>query len=186
MINRITERTDRKMNKEFFDAVNALTKEKNISAAHLYEKIANAIVVAARHNFDTKEGIYCDIDPVKQTVDLYMRKNVVEELDNWDTELTVEEAQEYKPGAVAGDVIIIPLEIDDFGRIAAQTVKHVIRQGIREIEHGQVLEEFQSKNQELVTAKVIGTDPKTGSLTLEIGKAEAILPKNEQIPGETF
>ena len=78
MINRITERTDRKMNKEFFDAVNALTKEKNISAAHLYEKIANAIVVAARHNFDTKEGIYCDIDPVKQTVDLYMRKNVVE------------------------------------------------------------------------------------------------------------
>ena len=135
MINRITERTDRKINKEFFDAVNALTKEKNISAAHLYEKIANAIVVAARHNFDTKEGIYCDIDPVKQTVDLYM---------------------------------------------------HVIRQGIREIEHGQVLEEFQSKNQELVTAKVIGTDPKTGSLTLEIGKAEAILPKNEQIPGETF
>lgn len=186
MINRITERTDRKMNKEFFDAVNALTKEKNISAAHLYEKIANAIVVAARHNYDTKEGIYCDIDPVKQTVDLYMRKNVVEELDNWDTELTVEEAQEYKPGAVAGDVIIIPLEINDFGRIAAQTVKHVIRQGIREIEHGQVLEEFQSKNQELVTAKVIGTDPKTGSLTLEIGKAEAILPKNEQIPGETF
>lgn len=72
----------------------------------------------------------------------------------------------------------------DFGRIAAQTAKHVIRQGIRDAEKGQIMMEFQSKQQELVTAKVLSVDPITGNATLEIGKAEAILPKGEQVPGE--
>ncbi len=177
------------MDKEFFEAVNMLQKERNISAEALYEKIANALVIAAGHNYGTKEGIYCDINPKEYEVRLYMRKTVVpEEEDVMDPaiEMSVGEAQHYSSGAVAGDIVEIPLEINDFGRIAAQTVKHVLRQGIREIEHGQVLQEFQSRNQEIVTAKVMGIDIKTGNLTLEIGKAEALLPKSEQIPGESF
>ncbi|MCD7827005.1 MAG: transcription termination factor NusA [Clostridiales bacterium] len=177
------------MNKEFFDAVEVLQKEKNISADALYEKIANAFVIAAGHTYGTKEGIYCDINPEERTVYLYMKKTVIpdEEFDNASVlEITADEAQKYKSGAVVGDEVEIPIEVNDFGRIAAQTVKHVLRQGIREIEHEQVLQEFQSRNQEIVTAKVLGIDDRTGNLTLEIGKAETILPKIEQIPGEEF
>ncbi len=177
------------MEKEFFDAVDALCKERNISADAIYEKIANAFVIAAGHSYGTKEGIYCTIDPNEHSVRLYMLKTVVStEDDVMDPalEISADEAQQYKTGAVAGDAVEIDLKINDFGRIAAQTVKHVLRQGIREIEHSQVLEAFQSKNQEIVTATVRGVDAKTGSLTLEIGNAEAILPKNEQMPNEEF
>lgn len=80
----------------------------------------------------------------------------------------------------------IPLEPKQFGRIAAQTVKHVIRQGIREAERGQVMQEFQSRQQEITTAKVTRVDPVSGNATLEIGRAEAVLPKGEQVPGETI
>lgn len=177
------------MDKEFFEAVSFLQKERNISADALYEKIANALVIAAGHNYGTKEGIFCDINPEEYSVHLYMRKTVVpteEDVMDPAIEICVDEAQKYKSGAVTDDVVEIDLEINDFGRIAAQTVKHVLRQGIREIEHSQVLQEFQSRNQEIVTAKVQNVDAKTGNLTLEIGKTEAILPKNEQIPGEKF
>lgn len=173
----------------FFRAVDLIQKEKNISSDAIYDKIAKAFVTAAGHSYGTKEGIFCDIDPQEQTVRLYMKKTVVESDDDVmdpAIEISVGEAQKYKSGAIAGDAVEIDLEIDDFGRIAAQTVKHVLRQGIREIEHEQVLQEFQSRNQEMVTAVVREIDPKTGNLTLQIGKSEALLPKNEQIPGEQF
>ena len=80
----------------------------------------------------------------------------------------------------------IPLETKQFGRIAAQTAKHVIKQGIREAERGQVLKEFQSREHEIITATVISTDPVRGNVTLEIDHNEAYLLKSEQIPGETF
>lgn len=177
------------MDREFFEAVDMLQKEKNISSEAIYDKIANALVIAAGHNYGTKEGIFCEINPKEYSVNLYMQKTVVptdDDVMDPAIEISADEAQKYRSGAVSGDTVDIPLEIKNFGRIAAQTVKHVLRQGIREIEHDQVLQEFQSKNQEIVTAKVTGVDLKTGSLTLEIGTAEAILPKNEQIPGEEY
>ncbi|MBQ6864933.1 MAG: transcription termination/antitermination protein NusA [Clostridia bacterium] len=174
------------MNKEFFEAIKLLEKEKGIPEALLLEKISNAIVVAARREFGAKEGIFCDLDPNTYEMHIYMHKNVVAEISDPACDMLVEEAQKHKADAQPGDIIELPLQISDLGRIAAQTVKHVIRQGIREIEYGQVLEEFQSRNQEIVTAKVMGIDPKTGDLTLEIGKSEALLPKKEQIPGESF
>jgi N utilization substance protein A len=102
------------------------------------------------------------------------------------TEICQEDAVKYKKNALVGDVVEVVLETKEFGRIAAQTAKNVIRQGIRDAERGLVLREFQSKQQELVTGKVQRVDPKTGNVTLEIGKAEAILPKGEQVPEETF
>lgn len=173
----------------FFRAVDLIRKEKNISADAIYDKIAKAFVTAAGHSYGTKDSIFCDIDPVEQTVRLYMKKLVVESEDDVmdpAIEISVGEAQKYKSGSIPGDYVEMDLEIDDFGRIAAQTVKHVLRQGIREIEHEQVLQEFQSRNQEMVTAVVREIDPKTGNLTLQINKSEALLPKNEQIPGEQF
>ena len=171
------------MNKEFFEAVQMLEKEKGIPAEYLYEKIQNAIIVALRKDYNGKDVVSCEIDPENYEMNVFVRKNVVDEIDDEDTDITVADAQQYKPGE-AGDIIEIMLDTKDFGRIAAQTAKHVIRQGIRDAEKGQIMMEFQSKQQELVTAKVLSVDPITGNATLEIGKAEAILPKGEQVPGE--
>ena len=174
------------MSKEFFEAVKMLESEKGISADYLYEKIAAAIVVAAKHDFGGKDIVHCDIDPDKQKIKVYVTKNVVEEIEDPDTDLTLEQAQLIRKSAKVGKTIDIPLKTKSFGRIVAQTAKHVIRQGIREAERGQMLREFQSKNQELLSAKVSRVDPVTGNATLEIGKNEAVLPKAEQVPGEVL
>ena len=172
------------MSKEFFDAVKLLVEEKDIPADYLYDKIAAAIVVAAKHNYNGKDIVHCDIDPEKEKIKVYVTKNVVDEIEDPDTDILLEDAQKIRKSAKVGKTIDIPLKTKQFGRIIAQNAKHVIRQGIKEAERNKQLEEFQSKNQELITAKVNRIDPVTGSASLEIGKTIAILPKNEQIPGE--
>ena len=174
------------MSKEFFEAVKMLEQEKGIPADYLYDKISAAIVVAAKHDYNGKDIVHCDIDPEKEKIKVYVTKNVVEEVEDPDTDLTLEEAQQIRKSAKVGKTIDIPLKTKEFGRIIAQNAKHVIRQGIREAERGKQLAEFQSKNQELVTAKVNRIDPVTGSATVEIGKTIAVLPKMEQIPGEVI
>ena len=172
------------MSKEFFGAVKMLEAEKGIPAQYLFEKISAAIIVAAKHDYNGKDIVHCDIDEEKQKIKVYVRKNVVEEIEDPDTDLTLEQAQAIRKSAKVGKTIDIPLKTKDFGRIVAQTAKHVIRQGIREAERGQMIQEFKSKNQEIVSAKVERIDPLTGNATLEIGKNQTVLPKTEQVPGE--
>lgn len=174
------------MSKEFFEAVKLLEEEKGIPADYLYEKIAAAIVVAAKHDFNGKDIVHCDIDPEKEKIKVYAQKNVVEEIEDPDTDLTLEQAQAIRKSAKIGKTVDIPIKTKNLGRIVAQTAKHVIRQGIREAERGKQLAEFQSKTQELVTAKVNRVDPVTGNVSVEIGKTFAVLPKNEQVPGEVL
>ena len=174
------------MNKEFFEAVAMMEKEKGVPAEYLYEKIAAAIVTAVRKDFGGKEVVSCEINPEKLEMNVYHNLTVVEEVEDPDAEISLEDAQQIKKKYKLGDTVQIKLTKKDFGRIAAQTAKHVIRQGIRDAEKNQILADFQSKNQELVTAKVQRVDPITGNATLEIGKAEAILPKGEQLENEDF
>ncbi len=174
------------MSKEFFEAVKMLEAEKGIPSDYLFEKISSAIVVAAKHDYNGKDIVHCDIDEEKQKIKVYVTKNVVDEIEDPDTDLTLEQAQAIRKSAKVGKTIDIPLKTKDFGRIVAQTAKHVIRQGIREAERGQMLQEFKSKNQELVSAKIERIDPITGNATLEIGKNHTVLPKTEQVPGEVL
>lgn len=174
------------MSKEFFEAVKMITAEKGISEEYLYDKISAAIIVAAKHDYNGKDIVHCDIDPEKQKIKVYVTKNVVEEIEDPDTDLTLEQAQLIRKSAKVGKTINIPLKTKQFGRIVAQTAKHVIRQGIREAEREKMMEEFSSKSQELLTAKVNRVDPQSGNVTLEIGTNEAILPKSEQVPGEVL
>lgn len=174
------------MNKEFFEAVALMEKEKGIQADYLYDKISEAIVKAVRKDYNNKDVVACDIDPEAQTMRVYVHLNIVDEITDWDTDILVIDAQEYREDAKAGETLEIDLDTMKFGRIAAQTAKHVIRQGIKDAERGQVIRDFQSKTQDLVTAKVSRIDPITGNVTLEIGKGTAVLPKGEQVPGETF
>ncbi len=169
---------------EFFEALSFMEKEKGIPAEYLAEKIAAAIVVSVKKDYGSKDVVFCNIDCEQKTFEAFVRKTVVEEIEDPDCELLPEEAKTYKKSAKVGDTVDIPLDTRAFGRIAAQTAKHVIRQGIRDAERGQAMEEFQSKNQELVSAVVHAVDPRTGNATLQIGGAEYLLPKIEQVPGE--
>ena len=174
------------MNKEFFEAVALMEKEKGIQADYLYEKISEAIVKAARKDYNNKEVVACTINPEKYEIRVFLNHNIVDEIMDEDTDILLEDALEYRADAKVGEMLEIDLDTMQFGRIAAQTAKHVIRQGIKDAERGQVIKDFQSKTKDLVTAKVGRIDPVTGNVTLEIGKGTAVLPKGEQVPGETF
>ncbi|MFR8010435.1 MAG: transcription termination factor NusA [Clostridia bacterium] len=172
------------INEEFFQAVKMLETEKGIPAEYLYDKIKTAIIVAIRHDYNGKDIVFCDINPDQNELKVYVRKNVVAEIEDEDTDLTVDAAKQYKRDAVVGDFVDIPLETHDLGRIAAQTAKHVIRQGIREAERGSIMQEFRSKQQEIVTARIERIDPITGNASLAMDNFQATLVKNEQVPGE--
>lgn len=173
-------------NKEFFDAVLMMEKEKGIPAEYLLEKITAAIVTSVKKDYGSKDVVFCEADKEKSELRVFVRKTVVDEVIDKDTDITLDEAKKYAKVPVIGDVVEIPLETMEFGRIAAQTAKNVIRQGIRDAEKDLISREFQSRKQELVTGRVQRVDPRTGNVTLEIGKAEATLPKGEQVPGEVY
>lgn len=174
------------MNAEFFEALKLMETEKGIPAKYLAEKIETAIVTAVKKEYGGNDIVSCIIDCEKKTFSVAVRKNVVKEVADRYTEISIEDAIKYKSSAIEGDVVDIALDTKQFGRVAAQTTKHVIRQGIREAVHGQALQEFQSRNKELVAAVVLRIDPKTGNATVQIGRSEAVLPKAEQVPDEVL
>ena len=109
------------MNEEFFAAVQMMAKEKGIPEEFLYEKIQNAMVVAVKRMYNGKDIVFCEINADKCEMNVFLRKNVVEEISDEDTDILVEAAHQYKKSAKPGDIIEIPLNTKDFGRIAAQT-----------------------------------------------------------------
>ena len=164
-----------------------LEKEKGIPMQYLIEKIEAAISIAIKRDEDGAEDNVVEIDPETGRFYVAVHKTVVEEIEDPGSEILKEEAAKYKKNAMVGDIIEIPLETHDFGRIAAQAAKHVIRQGIREAERERIMAEYQSHCNDIITATVLRTDPRTGNVTLELAnRNEAILPKNEQVPGETY
>lgn len=180
------------MNQEFFEALLMLEKEKGIPAEFMLEKIKNAIGVAVKRSYNGNDDVLVNMDIAKNLFEVFLRKEVVaDELPEGETmdpnrQIFLREARKIDRAAAVGEKVNIRLETKEFGRIGAQAAKHVIRQGIREVERGQVMQEFQSRNQELITATVERIDPRTGAASLMIGKAEAILPKTEQIGAENL
>ena len=174
------------VNKELFAALRALVKEKGIDMDVLCEGIQRALVTAVKRDFNNKDIVFCELDPAKETMRVFVRKNVVSEISDPDEDILVEQAQKYKSTAMPGDIIEIELETKEVSRIAADKGKHVIRQGIREAEHGRMKAEIQSKNQEIVTAKVSRIDPESLDAFVEIGNANEILLRSEQLPDEVL
>lgn len=171
-------------NEELFLALNLLEKEKGIPVEYMLEKIKKAISTACKNSYGNEE-VDLKIDPETGKFDVFLLKEVVNEVENRDRQILFDKAREINPMADIGGFVGIKLDTKQFGRVAAQTARNIIRQGIRDSERGQMMQEFQSKHQELVSGLVERVDPKTGSISLKIGKAEAVLPKNEQIGGES-
>ena len=179
------------MNAEFFAAVDQLEKEKGIPADYMLDRVGQALLTAyKRDNAGMTDNVYVVPDREKKEIRMFVRKTVVEDVYEPYEELSLEEAREYKKNAMLGDVIDIDIPTKSFGRIAAQTAKQVIIQGIREAERGMVLSEFTSKEHEILTAIVSRIDPRNGAVILEITsqgeKTEAVLSASEQVRGETL
>ena len=177
-------------NNEFFEALSMLEHERGITAEYLIEKIKAAIIIAVKKNYEVEEDhVKVDIDPDTGRFDVALIQDVVADEDWYDehSEIGITEAQKIRKTYEVGDRIITPLKTKDFGRIAAQTAKHVIRQGLREGERNLQCSEMQSRAHELIAATVVSIDPERGNVVLDLGKGgSAVLPRNEQVPGETF
>ena len=174
------------MNAEFFEALAMLEKERGLPADYLLEKIKNAIVIAVKKDYEVEdENVSVVIEPDQGKFSVSLLKKIVEEVENPGSQISLEEAQQKKKSCKAGDEYAIPLKTKDFGRIAAQTAKHVIRQGLKEAERSQMYAEMQSKAHEIISAVVTNIEPVKGIVTLELGKGGvATLPRNEQVAGE--
>lgn len=177
-------KSTKNQSKEFFEALRFMEAEKGIPAEYIAEKISAAIVVALRKDYGTTENITCTIDCDNEIFKVVLRKDIVDEVEDPRIQILRDEAKtQYKAKADA-EFVEIEMDTRQFGRIVATTAKHVIRQGIRDVERSQTLSEFQSHNRELLTAVIQRIDPKTGNAAVTIGKSEATLPKLEQVPGE--
>ena len=157
---------------------------------YLIEKIKAAIVIAVKKNYEVEDDhVMVEIDPSTGKFNVALIQDVVADEDWYDehSEIGITEAQHIRKSYQVGDRVVTPLKTKDFGRIAAQTAKHVIRQGIREAERSQQLSEIQSRAHDIVQATVTRVDPEKGIVALDLGKGgEAILPRNEQVPGEVY
>lgn len=169
------------MNKELYDALELLEKERGIPVDYLLSQIEKAIIIACKNTYNNNDDVVIDMNPQTGAFDVYLNKVVVEEVNDVNKEISLFNARRINPKVGYGEKVAILLDPKEFGRIAVGTAKSVIRQGIRDGEKGQVLQEFKSKYQEVVTATVERIDPETGTAILKLGRAEARLPKNEQV-----
>ncbi|MBQ9354199.1 MAG: transcription termination/antitermination protein NusA [Clostridia bacterium] len=170
--------------KEFFEALDQMEQERGIPKEYIIEKISEAITVAARKDYGGNDIVTCIIDTENELFSVVARKTIVDTVENPYTQISKEDAIAIDPNSLEDGFVDIKLDPKKFGRIVAQNSKNNFRQGVREAERGQVLQEFQSKTREIVTAKVERIDPKTGNAILTIGHSEATLPKLEQVPDE--
>ena len=175
---------------EIFAALALLEKERNIPQSFMMDKIIQAITTAYKRDHDGVENVIVDVDEEHQTLKMYVQKNVVDEEDYVDpaNEMTLAEAKAISAKYEIGDIVNIPVDNTEFGRIAAGNGKQVIIQGLREAERGMVYDEFNSKQHEILTGVVTRVDPRNGNVSLRIGtgteSTEALLMAGEQVPGE--
>ena len=172
------------MNKEFIDAIYDLEKEKGISKDILIEAIESALVSAYKKNYGTSQNVRVNSDREEGDIDVFMRMDVVEEIEDELTQISLEEAQEIDPRYEVGDVVEYQVTPKDFGRIAAQTAKQVVVQRIREAERGMVFDNYIERQGEMVTGVVQRIS--NGTIFVDMGKTEALLPVTEQVPGEKY
>ena len=177
------------MNAEFFAAVEDIEKEKGIPRGYMYEKIQQAMLAAFRKdNPEYGENVEVILDENKKRIELVINKTVVNEVEDPTAEIDVDSAHQLSKRYSVGDTVAIPVETKKFGRIAAQTAKQVIIQGIREAERGMIYDEFTSKEHEILTGVVSRIDPRTGAASIKISSnseyTDALLAPGEQIRGE--
>ena len=175
------------MNKELIDALNILEKEKEISKETIFEAIENSLMLACKNHFGKADNVKVEINRENGDFSVYAEKTVVETADDvMDDmlEISLEDAKKIAKKAKVDDIVKVEIKSKEFGRIATQNAKNVILQKIREEERAVVYNQFHAKEKDIITGVVqryIGRN-----ISINLGKADAILNESEQVKGEHF
>lgn len=172
------------MNTELLEALNLLEKEKDISKEALLDAIENSLLNACKNHFGKADNIKLTMDRETCDYQLYAEKEVVEEVEDTLEQISLEDAQEIDSKLGLGDIVRIPIESKSFGRIATQNAKNLILQKIREEERKVIYDQYFEKEKDIVTGIVqryVGRN-----ISINLGKADAMLTENEQVKGEVF
>ena len=172
------------MNNELLDALTILEKEKNISKETLLEAIENSLLTACKNHFGKADNVTVVIDPDTCEYHCYQEKTVVETVEDPIEQISLQNAQMINGKYTLGDIVQVEVKSKEFGRIATQNAKNVILQKIREEERKVIYDEYFSMEKEVVTGVVqryVGRN-----VSINLGKADALLTESEQIKGETF
>ena len=172
------------MNTEFMEALTDLERDKGIKKDILLEAIETALISAYKRHFGTDQNARVEIDGDTGEIKVFAIKNVVDEIEDEETEITVEQAREINEKYEAGDVVETEVTPRDFGRIAAQTAKQVVVQRIREAERGIIYDQYSEKENEVLTAIVHRIE--RGNIYVELGRAEGIIPVSETVYSEQY
>ena len=177
---------------EIFASLRELEKLKGIPVSYMEERLKQALTNAYRKDREDHRDVPAEnvvVDLSEQGLSMYLLKTAVEEIEDSAIEIHIDAARNLNPNIQVGETVSIPVDIQKFGRIAAQTAKQVVIQGIREAERGAMFESYSSKSQELLTGTVLRVDP-TGDVFVQIGQgseqSNAVLRTGEQIPGESY
>ena len=178
---------------EIFASLRELEKIKGIPVDYMVERLKQALTNAYRKDREDRRDVPADnvvVSLTEEGLSMHVVKTVVEELEDVALEIHIDTARRSNPDLKVGDTVAIPVDIAKFGRIAAQTAKQVVIQGIREAERGVMYESYSSKAQELLTGTVLRIDPTSGDIFVRIGQgneqSDAVLRASEQIPGEKY
>lgn len=174
------------MNTEFFSALEMLEKEKGIPVDYMLEKVELALVSAYRRDQAGNSNVRVAIDTNKKDIKMYQQLVVVEEVENDKTEISLDDAVKINRRYELGSIVEKEVKPKDFRRLSATTAKQVIIQGIREAERGKMIQEYEEKREEIISATVHKIDPANGNVVVDTGTSFATLIKTEQIPNETF
>ena len=177
---------------EIFASLRDLEKAKGIPVDYMVERLKQGMANAYRKDREDHRDIPADnvvVDLSEKGLSMHLVKTVVEEVEDTALEIHIDAARNIDPNLQVGESVSIPVDYQKFSRIAAQTFKQVLIQGIREAERGMVYESYSSKAQELLTGTVLKLDP-SGDIFVRIGQgneqSDAVLRTSEQIPGETY
>src|SRR5437660_6773428 len=172
------------MNRELLIVIEQIGREKGIDKETLFEALESALLSASRKTLGAAENVRMEIDRHTGALKVFGRKKVVEEVTDNKLEISLADAKALNPEAELEDELEQELPPQEFGRIAAQTAKQVILQRVRDAERDRIFKEFEGKDGQILRGVVHRIEKR--NVIVEIGKAEAILPEREQIPGERF
>ena len=174
------------MKSEFAIALSQICADRKLPENVILEAIELALVSAYKRDFGAGQNISVSLDPRTGRARVFAEKEIVEQVEDPRTQISLADARKLDAMAELGGTIRVETTPQNFGRIAAQTAKQVVLQRIREAERDALFGEFAEREGEMVTGTVRNIDSRTGNITLNLGRAEAVLPHNEQIPGETW
>lgn len=172
------------MNRELISVIDELGRQKGIEKSRVIGAIEAALQMAAKKRFGQAENIQVEIDSKTGEISVVSKKTIVDTVTNPKTEVSLQEARQFDSEAEVGDEIGSVIEMSDLGRIAAQTAKQVIFQKVREAEWEAVQKEYSTRQGDLVNGIILGVERR--NYLVDLGKTEAVLPIQEQIPRETY